>query len=133
MGEVCGPNKTKEISTHPHKMSEAQVKNDVVAEAPSAEELKNLKRAAEDDEVDSKKQKTNGANHEDAEDEENGEGEDEEDLDGEEEEDLEGEGEDVEEDEEEGEGLFWAPGHFYTYPKDEEGEDEEGEGDEDEG
>merc|ERR1712106_1053538 len=56
-------------------MSEAQVKNDVVAEAPSAEELKNLKRAAEDDEVDSKKQKTNGANHEDAEDEENGEGE----------------------------------------------------------
>merc|ERR1711892_529990 len=106
MGEVCGPNKTKEISTHPHKMSEAQVKNDVVAEAPSAEELKNLKRAAEDDEVDSKKQKTNGANHEDA--------EEEEDLDGEEEEDLEGEGEDVEEDEEEGEG------------EDEEGEDEEG-------
>merc|ERR1711935_26344 len=114
MGEVCGPNKTKEISTHPHKMSEAQVKNDVVAKAPSAEELKNLKRAAEDDEVDSKKQKTNGANHEDA-------GEEEEDLDGEEEEDLEGEGEDVEEDEEEGEG------------EDEEGEDEEGEGDEDEG
>jgi len=115
------PNKTKEISTHTDKMSEAQVNNDVVADAPSAEELKNLKRAAEDEEVDAKKQKTNGANHEDAEDEENGEGEEEEDLDGEEEEDLEGEGEDVEEDEEEGEG------------EDEEGEDEEGEGDEDEG
>jgi len=103
-------------------MSEAEVKNDVAAEAPSAEELKNLKRAAEDEEVDAKKQKTeNGANHDEAEDEENGEGEEEEDLDGEEEEDLEGEGEDVDEDEEEGEG------------EDEEGEDEEGEGDEDEG
>jgi len=116
-------------------MSEAEVKNDVAPEAPSAEDLKNLKRAAEDEEVDAKKQKTeNGANHDEAEDEENGEGEEEEDLDGEEEEDLEGEGEDADEDEEEGEGegIFWAPGHFYNYPN-EEGEDEEGEGDEDEG
>merc|ERR1712106_498727 len=69
--EVCGPNKTKEISTHPHKMSEAQVKNDVVAEAPSAEELKNLKRAAEGDE----EEDLEGEGEDVEEDEEEGEGE----------------------------------------------------------
>merc|ERR1719151_586575 len=37
-------------------MSDAEVKNDVAAEAPSAEELKAKKRSAEDDEVDHKKQ-----------------------------------------------------------------------------
>merc|ERR1712243_79835 len=89
-------------------MSDAEVKNDVAAEAPSAEELKAQKRSAEDDEVDHKKQKTeNGSNGATAED-----GGEEEDVDGEGEEDL---------DEEEG------------GEDDEEGEEEEGEGEEDEG
>merc|ERR1719323_1301530 len=58
-------------------MSEAEVKNDVAAEAPSAEDLKAKKRSAEDDDVDVKKQKTengdhaeNGEEEEDAEEEE---------------------------------------------------------------
>merc|ERR1712037_816692 len=85
-------------------MSDAEVKNDVAAEAPSAEELKAQKRSAEDDEVDHKKQKTeNGSNGAAA------EGEEEEDVDGEGEEDL---------DEEEG------------GEDDEEGEEDEGEGEE---
>merc|ERR1712008_364016 len=79
-------------------MSDAEVKNDVAAEAPSAEELKAKKRSAEDDDVDVKKQKTENGKH----DEENGEDE-EEDLDGEGEDDLDEEdgGEDDEEGEEE--------------------------------
>merc|ERR1711910_74730 len=102
-----------------NKMSDAEVKNDVAAEAPSAEELKNKKRSAEDDDVDVKKQKVENGKH----DEENGEEEDaeeEEDIDGEEEEDLDGEGEDDLDEEDGGED-------------DEEGEEEEGEGEEGEG
>merc|ERR1712173_540992 len=110
-----------------NKMSDAEVKNNVAAEAPTAEELKAQKRSAEDDDVDVKKQKTENGKH----DEENGEDEE----DGEEEEDIDGEGEDDLDEEDGGEGLFWAPGqgHFYSYPNDEEGEDEEGEGEEEEG
>merc|ERR1739842_83689 len=76
-------------------MSDAEVKNNVAAEAPTAEELKAKKRSAEDDDVDVKKQKTENGKH----DEENGE----EDMDGEEEEDLDGEGEDDLEEEDGGE------------------------------
>merc|ERR1711872_104429 len=92
----------KQMGSH-NKMSDAEVKNNVAAEAPTAEELKAQKRSAEDDDVDVKKQKTENGKH----DEENG-------LD----------------EEDGGEGLFWAPGqgHFYSYPNDEEGEEEEGEG-----
>merc|ERR1711971_193037 len=101
-------------------MSDAEVKNDIAAEAPSAEELKSQKRSAEDDDVDVKKQKTENGKH----DEENGEdeedAEEEEDIDGEEEEDLDGEGEDDLDEEDGGED-------------DEEGEEEEGEGEEEEG
>merc|ERR1712013_12005 len=101
-------------------MSDAEVKNNVAAEAPTAEELKAKKRSAEDDDVDVKKQKTENGKH----DEENGEdeedGEEEEDIDGEEEEDLDGEGEDDLDEEDGGED-------------DEEGEEEEGEGEEEEG
>merc|ERR1712130_597273 len=93
-------------------MSDAEVKNDVAAEAPSAEELKAQKRSAEDDEVDHKKQKTENGSKEDA--------EEEEDIDGEEEEDVDGEGEEDLDEEEGGED-------------DEEGEEDEGEGEEDEG
>merc|ERR1712018_537485 len=93
-------------------MSDAEVKNDVAAEAPSAEELKAQKRSAEDDEVDHKKQKTENGSNGAAEE----EGEEEEDA--EEEEDIDGE-EDL--DEEEG------------AEDDEEGEEDEGEGEEDEG
>merc|ERR1739842_47908 len=100
-------------------MSDAEVKNNVAAEAPTAEELKAKKRSAEDDDVDVKKQKTENGKH----DEENGEdeedGEEEEDIDGEEEEDLDGEGEDDLDEEDGGED-------------DEEGEEEEGEGEEEE-
>merc|ERR1711881_479871 len=80
--------------TTTNTMSDAEVKNDVAAEAPTAEELKAQKRSAEDDEVDHKKQKTeNGSNGATAEDE------------GEEELDEEEGGEDDEEgEEEEGEG-----------------------------
>merc|ERR1712137_970124 len=96
----------------PHTMSDAEVKNGVAAEAPSAEDLKAKKRSAEDDDVDVKKQKTeNGHDAENGDDDE--EAEEEEDL-GDEEEDLEGEGED-ELDEEDG------------AEDDEEGEEEEGE------
>merc|ERR1712227_1106528 len=96
----------------PHTMSDAEVKNGVAAEAPSAEDLKGKKRSAEDDDVDVKKQKTeNGHDAENGDDDE--EAEEEEDL-GDEEEDLEGEGED-ELDEEDG------------AEDDEEGEEEEGE------
>merc|ERR1712050_270344 len=95
-------------------MSDAEVKNNVAAEAPTAEELKAKKRSAEDDDVDVKKQKTENGKH----DEENGEdeedGEEEEDIDGEEE-DLDGEGEDDLDEEDGGED-------------DEEGEEEEGVG-----
>merc|ERR1712024_18475 len=83
-------------------MSDAEVKNDVAAEAPSAEELKAQKRSAEDDEVDHKKQKTeNGSNGAAAEE----EGEGEEDLDEEEggEDDEEGEEDEGEGEEDEGE------------------------------
>merc|ERR1712214_187659 len=91
--------------------SDAEVKNDVAAEAPSAEELKAQKRSAEDDEVDHKKQKTeNGSNGAAAED----EGEEEEDA---EEEEVDGEGEEDLDEEEGGED-------------DEEGEEDEGEGEE---
>merc|ERR1711976_1143554 len=88
-----------------HKMSDAEVKNDVAAEAPSAEELKAKKRSAEDDDL------------------------------GEEEEDLDGEGEDELDEEDGGEGLFWMPGqgHFYSEENDEEGEEEEGEEEGEEG
>merc|ERR1711910_10303 len=100
-------------------MSDAEVKNDVAAEAPSAEELKAQKRSAEDDEVDHKKQKTeNGSIGAAAEE----EGEEEEDA--EEEEDIDGE------EEEGGEGNFWSPGEGYLYTHtadDEEGEEDEGE------
>merc|ERR1711955_67871 len=100
------------MGTTTNTMSDAEVKNDVAAEAPTAEELKAQKRSAEDDEVDHKKQKTeNGSN---------GDAEEEEDIDGEEEEDVDGEGE---EDLDEEEGA----------EDDEEGEEEEGEGEEDEG
>merc|ERR1712137_1064017 len=95
----------------PHTMSDAEVKNGVAAEAPSAEDLKAKKRSAEDDDVDVKKQKTeNGHDAENGDDDE--EAEEEEDLG--EEEDLEGKGED-ELDEEDG------------AEDDEEGEEEEGE------
>merc|ERR1711981_276971 len=83
-------------------MADAEVKNDVAAEAPSAEELKAQKRSAEDDEVDHKKQKTeNGSNGAAAE----VEGEEEEDLDEEEggEDDEEGEEDEGEGEEDEGE------------------------------
>merc|ERR1712117_968539 len=103
----------KDLISH-NKMSDAEVKNNVAAEAPTAEELKAQKRSAEDDDVDVKKQKTENGKH----DEENGE--DEEDIDGEEEEDLDGEGEDDLDEEDGGED-------------DEEGEEEEGEGEEEEG
>merc|ERR1711936_654632 len=99
----CPPHKllTRKPAKSPHKMSDAEVKNNVATEAPTAEELKAKKRAAEDDDVDVKKQKTENGKH----DEENGEdeedAEEEEDIDGEEEEDLDGEGEDDEEGEEE--------------------------------
>merc|ERR1711881_297010 len=84
--------------TTTNTMSDAEVKNDVAAEAPTAEELKAQKRSAEDDEVDHKKQKTeNGSNGATAED----EGEEEEDA--EEEEDIDGEEEEGGEDDEEGE------------------------------
>jgi len=87
-------------------MSDAEVKNNVAAEAPTAEELKAQKRSAEDDDVDVKKQKTENGKH----DEENGEdeedAEEEEDIDGEEEEDLDGEGEDDLDEEDGGEGEF---------------------------
>merc|ERR1712013_150528 len=53
-------------------MSDAEVKNNVAAEAPTAEELKAKKRSAEDDDVDVKKQKTENGKH----DEENGEDQD---------------------------------------------------------
>lgn len=97
-------------------MSDAEVKNGVATEAPTAEDLKAKKRSAEDDDVDVKKQKTeNGHDAENGEDEEDAE--EEEDL-GEEEEDLDGEGED-ELDEEDGD--------------DEEGEEEEGEDEGEEG
>merc|ERR1712243_291093 len=106
--------------TSANTMSDAEVKNNVAAEAPTAEELKAKKRSAEDDDVDVKKQKTENGKH----DEENGEdeedGEEEEDIDGEEEEDLDGEGEDDLDEEDGGED-------------DEEGEEEEGEGEEEEG
>merc|ERR1712126_136976 len=108
--------------TTTNTMSDAEVKNDVAAEAPTAEELKAQKRSAEDDEVDHKKQKTeNGSNGATAEDEgEEEDAEEEEDIDGEEEEDVDGEGEEDLDEEEGGED-------------DEEGEEEEGEGEEDEG
>merc|ERR1712112_128747 len=87
-------------------MSDAEVKNDVAAEAPTAEELKAQKRSAEDDEVDHKKQKTeNGSNGATAED----EGEEEEDA---EEEEVDGEGEEDLDEEEGGEGL----GHYWSHP-----------------
>merc|ERR1712001_289218 len=94
-----------------NKMSEAEVNNDIAAEAPSAEELKSMKRSAEDSEIEAKKLKTaNGKHEEDVEEEEDEEeediGEEEEDLDGEGEDELDEEdgGEDDEEGEEEGEG-----------------------------
>merc|ERR1712156_1274598 len=85
-----------------HKMSEAEVNNDVAANANSAEELKSKKRSAEDSEIEAKKLKAENGKHE-----ENGEEEE----DAEEEEDL---------DEEDG------------GEDDEEGEEEEGEGEEEE-
>merc|ERR1712045_355002 len=92
-----------------NKMSEAEVNNDIAAEAPSAEELKSKKRSAEDSEIEAKKLKSeNGKHEENVEEEEDAE--EEEDI-GEEEEDLDGEGED---------------------DLDEEGEEEEGEGEEEE-
>merc|ERR1712121_413485 len=97
--------------TTTNTMSDAEVKNNVAAEAPTAEGLKAQKRSAEDDDVDVKKQKTENGKH----DEENGEDEE----DGEEEEDLDGEGEDDLDEEDGGED-------------DEEGEEEEGEGEEEE-
>merc|ERR1711955_146461 len=101
------------MGTTTNTMSDAEVKNDVAAEAPTAEELKAQKRSAEDDEVDHKKQKTeNGSNGATA--------EDEGDIDGEEEEDVDGEGEEDLDEEEGGED-------------DEEGVEDEGEGEEDEG
>merc|ERR1711915_806351 len=101
------------IQISQNTMSDAEVKNDVAAEAPTAEELKAQKRSAEDDDVDVKKQKVeNGEDEEEA--------EDEEDIDGEEEEDLDGEGEEELDEEDGGED-------------DEEGEEEEGEGEEEEG
>merc|ERR1712062_586813 len=93
-----------------NKMSEAEVNNDVAAEAPSAEELKSKKRSAEDSEIEAKKLKGENGTHE--------ENEEEEDI-GEEEEDLDGEGEDDLDEEDGGED-------------DEEGEEEEGEGEEEE-
>merc|ERR1711902_53391 len=102
---------TTNNKTH-NKMSEAGVKNDVAAEAPSAEELKSKKRSAEDSEIEAKKLKgENGTHEENGEEEEDAE--EEEDI-GEEEEDLDGEGEDDLDEEDGGED-------------DEEGEEEEGE------
>merc|ERR1711912_212582 len=83
-------------------MSDAEVKNDVAAEAPSAEELKAKKRTAEDDDVDVKKQKTENG-EENGEDEEAEEGEDELDEEDGGEDDEEGEEEEGEEEGEEGE------------------------------
>jgi len=113
-------------------MSEAEVNNDIAAEAPSAEELKSKKRSAEDSEIEAKKLKSeNGKHEENVEEEEDAE--EEEDI-GEEEEDLDGEGEDDLDEEDGAEGLFWVPGHghFSTEENDEEGEEEEGEGEEEE-
>merc|ERR1712038_981961 len=123
------------IQISQNTMSDAEVKNDVAAEAPTAEELKAQKRSAEDDDVDVKKQKVENRKHDEENGEDEEEAEDEEDIDGEEEEDLDGEGEEDLDEEDGGEGLFWAPGqgHFYSYPNDEEGEEEEGEGEEEEG
>merc|ERR1711874_346354 len=108
---------TQQIHKTHNKMSEAEVKNDVVANANSAEELKSKKRSAEDSEIEAKKLKAENGKHE-----ENGEeeedAEEEEDI-GEEEEDLDGEGEDDLDEEDGGED-------------DEEGEEEEGEGEEEE-
>merc|ERR1712165_259385 len=90
-------------------MSETEAKTDAVAEQPTAEEIKGTKRAAEEEEVEAKKQKTNGSTNgaaKDAEANGDAEEEDEEGLDGEEgEEDIdeEAEGEEGEE-EEDGEG-----------------------------
>merc|ERR1712213_247452 len=89
---------TKNIS----KMSEVDAKTD----APTAEEIKGTKRAAEDEVEEVKKQKTekNGSSNGKAAEVENGADEEEVDGEGEEEEDLD-EGEDVEgEEEEDGEG-----------------------------
>merc|ERR1712203_591212 len=104
----------------PNTMSDAEVKNNVAAEAPTAEELKAQKRSAEDDDVDVKKQKTENGKHEEENGEDEEDAEEEEDIDGEEEEDLDGEGEDDLDEEDGGED-------------DEEGEEEEGEGEEEEG
>merc|ERR1712226_351293 len=118
MGESCH-HITFIQQTHKttNKMSEAEVNNDIAAEAPSAEELKSKKRSAEDSEVEAKKLKSeNGKHEENVEEEEDAE--EEEDI-GEEEEDLDGEGEDDLDEEDGGED-------------DEEGEEEEGEGEEEE-
>merc|ERR1712240_408437 len=106
MGKHGGSDSDHKTPLHLHHtttntMSDAEVKNDVAAEAPTAEELKAQKRSAEDDEVDHKKQKTeNGSNGATAEDEG---AEEEEDIDGEEEEDVDGEGEEDLDEEEGGE------------------------------
>merc|ERR1711981_240738 len=110
----------RKVLIFPNTMSDAEVKNNVAAEAPTAEELKAQKRSAEDDDVDVKKQKTENGKHEEENGEDEEDAEEEEDIDGEEEEDLDGEGEDDLDEEDGGED-------------DEEGEEEEGEGEEEEG
>jgi len=106
-------------------MSETEAKTDAVAEQPTAEEIKGTKRAAEEEEVEAKKQKTNGSTNGAAKDAEaNGDAEEEADAeeeeDGDEEEDL--------EDEEDEEGLDGEEGEEDI---DEEAEGEEGEEEED--
>merc|ERR1711973_225377 len=92
------------------KMSETEAKTDAVAEQPTAEEIKGTKRAAEEEEVEAKKQKTNGSTNGAAKDaeangdaEEEADAEEEEGEEGEEDIDEEAEGEEGEE-EEDGEG-----------------------------
>merc|ERR1711973_945375 len=104
------------------KMSETEAKTDAVAEKPTAEEIKGTKRAAEEEEVEAKKQKANGSTNGAAKDAEaNGDAEEE--ADAEEEEGDEEEEEDLE-DEEDEEALDGEEGEEDI---DEEAEGEEGE------
>merc|ERR1712012_441951 len=121
---------SRRTTTNLSKMSEVDAKTD----APTAEEIKGTKRAAEDEVEEAKKQKTekNGSSNGKAVEVENGAEEEEEDLvegedeaEGEEEEDLvegeDDEGEEEEdgegEEEEEGDEQIQTPPKFFCIPK----------------
>merc|ERR1712038_1863658 len=105
-------------------MSETEAKTDAVAEQPTAEEIKGTKRAAEEEEVEAKKQKTNGSTNGAAKDAEaNGDAEEEADA-----EEEEGDEEEEENLEDEEEALDGEEGEEDI---DEEAEGEEGEEEED--